>query len=86
MRSSMPLANPYIKLGGTLSNPSVQLKGVQAVASTSVAVATLGLSVLAKGMLDRITAEKKVCKQALEEIGRRSDSPTKKPKNKGKKK
>jgi hypothetical protein len=58
---------------------------VQAVASTSVAVATLGLSVLAKGMLDRITAEKKVCKQALEEIGRQPDSPTKKKKT-GKKK
>ena len=83
--SASMITNPYIKLGGTLSNPSVQLKGVQAVASTSVAVATLGLSVLAKGMLDRITAEKKVCKQALEEIGRRSDSPTKKPKSKGNK-
>lgn len=59
---------------------------VVAVASTSVAVATLGLSVLAKGMHDRITAEKKVCKQALKEIGRRSDSPARKPKNKGKKK
>jgi hypothetical protein len=83
--SASMITNPYIKLGGTLSNPSVQLKGVQAVASTSVAVATLGLSVLAKGMLDRITAEKKVCKQALEEIGRRSDSPTRKANKKGKK-
>jgi len=68
--SATMITNPYIKLGGTLSNPSVQLKGVEAVASTGVAVATLGLSLVARGMLDRVTAEKKVCKQALEQIGR----------------
>ena len=84
--SASMITNPYIKLGGTLSNPSVQLKGAQAVASTGVAVATLGLSVLAKGMLDRITAEKKVCKWALEEIGRQSDDTSKKSKKKRRKK
>ena len=68
--SATMITNPYIKLGGTLSNPSVQLKGVEAVASTGVAVATLGLSLVARGMFDRVTAEKKVCKQALEQIGR----------------
>jgi len=78
--SASMITNPYIKLGGTLSNPSVQLKGAEAVASTGIAVATLGLSLVAKGMLDRVTAEKKVCEQALEEIGRRSDSPSKKSK------
>jgi uncharacterized protein involved in outer membrane biogenesis len=83
--SASMITNPYIKLGGTLSNPSVQLKGAEAVASTGAAVATLGISLVAKGMLDRITAEKKVCKQALEEIGRQPDSPTKKKKT-GKKK
>jgi uncharacterized protein involved in outer membrane biogenesis len=80
--SASMITNPYIKLGGTLSNPSVQLKGVEAVASTGVAVATLGLSLVAKGMLDRITAEKKVCKQALEEIGRRQDDTSKTSKKK----
>jgi hypothetical protein len=80
--SASMITNPYIKLGGTLSNPSLQLKGVEAVASTGVAVATLGISLVAKGMLDRITAEKKVCKQALEEIGRRQDGRTKKTKKK----
>jgi hypothetical protein len=84
--SASMITNPYIKLGGTLSHPSVQLKGVEAVASTGVAVATLGISLVAKGMLDRITAEKKVCKQALEEIGRRQDGSTKKTKKKGKEK
>jgi hypothetical protein len=84
--SASMITNPYIKLGGTLSNPSLQLKGVEAVASTGVAVATLGISLVAKGMLDRITAEKKVCKQALEEIGRRSDDTSKKSKKKRRKK
>ncbi len=84
--SASMITNPYIKLGGTLSNPSVQLKGAEAVASTGVAVATLGLSLVAKGMLDRITAEKKVCKQALEEIGRRQDDTSKTSKKKRRKK
>jgi uncharacterized protein involved in outer membrane biogenesis len=66
--SASMVTNPYIKLGGTLSKPSVELKGMEAVAHTGVAVATMGLSLVAKGMFDRITAEKKVCKKALEEI------------------
>jgi uncharacterized protein involved in outer membrane biogenesis len=71
--SASMLTNPYIKLGGTLAHPSIELKGAQAVASTGVAVATLGISLVAKGMLDRATAEKKVCKIALEEIAKRGD-------------
>ena len=37
------------------------------------------ISPVAKGMLDRITAEKKVCKKALEEIGARADGSFKYP-------
>jgi hypothetical protein len=66
--SASMITNPYIKLGGTLAEPSVELKPLEAVTSTGVAVATLGVSWLAKGFFDRITAEKKVCKKALEEI------------------
>ena len=80
------ITNPYIKLGGTLSNPAFELKSLEAITSTGVAVATMGVSLVAKGMLDRITAEKKVCKRALEEIGLRSGSPARKPKKEGKKK
>ena len=67
------ITNPYIKLGGTLADPAIEVKPMEAVAQTGVAVATLGVSLVAKGMLDRVTAEKKVCEQALEEIGRRAD-------------
>ena len=73
------ITNPYIRLGGTLSAPAVQLKEAEAVVQTGAAVATLGLSLVAKGMYDRVTAEKKVCKKALEEIGRRADGSTKEP-------
>jgi uncharacterized protein involved in outer membrane biogenesis len=78
--SASMITNPYVKLGGTLSNPSIQLKELQAVASTGAAVATLGLSFVAKGMLDRVSAEKKVCREALEKIGRATDKTSKKKK------
>ena len=70
--SASMLTNPYIKLGGTLADPSIELKPLEAVTSTGVAVATMGISLLAKGMFDRITAEKKVCEQALKEIESRT--------------
>ncbi len=66
--STSMLTNPYIEVGGTLGKPVIELKPIEAAASTGVAVATMGISLVAKGMLDRVTAEKKVCKKALEEI------------------
>jgi uncharacterized protein involved in outer membrane biogenesis len=74
--SASMITNPYIKLGGTLAKPAIELKGAQAVASTGIAVATMGISLVAKGMLDRATAEKKVCKIALEEIAERTGTST----------
>jgi hypothetical protein len=71
------ITNPYIKLGGTLTNPSIQIKELQAVASTGVAVATLGLSLVAKGMLDRVMADRDVCQDALTAIDAQSDGTPK---------
>ena len=84
--SASMITNPYIKLGGTLADPAIEVKPMEAVAQTGAAVATLGLSLVAKGMYDRVTAEKKVCEQALKEISRQPDSPTRKANKKGKKK
>jgi hypothetical protein len=78
--SASMITNPYIKLGGTLASPSIELKPLEAVTSTGVAVATLGLSLVAKGMYDRVTAEKKVCKKALEEIESRTSGSSESPK------
>jgi hypothetical protein len=66
--SASALTNPYIKLGGTLSNPTLDIKPLQAVTSTGLAVATAGISILARGLWDRATAELNVCKHALKEI------------------
>jgi hypothetical protein len=77
--SASMITNPYIKLGGTLANPAIELKPLEAVTSTGVAVATLGVSLVAKGMFDRITAEKKVCKHALEEIESRTQGLSERP-------
>ena len=68
--SASTLTNPYLKLGGTLARPRLEMKGVQAVTSTGVAVATGGLSLLGKGLWDRITAERKVCQRAIERAER----------------
>jgi hypothetical protein len=69
--SAASIANPYVKLGGTLASPSLDAKPLEAAASTGAAVATAGLTILFKGLYDRITAEKKVCVNALEEAERR---------------
>lgn len=72
--SAGSIANPYIKLGGTLAKPSIEAKPIQAAASTGAAVATGGLTLLFRGLYDRITAERKVCDRALEEVRKRSDA------------
>jgi uncharacterized protein involved in outer membrane biogenesis len=69
--SASAITNPYIKVGGTMGNPALEVKPLQGATAAGAAVATAGLSILARGMWDRITAERKVCKRArkqLEEI------------------
>jgi uncharacterized protein involved in outer membrane biogenesis len=63
--SASSVANPYVKLGGTMSSPEIELKTLEAAASTGAAVATAGVTILLKGFYDRITAEKNVCVNAL---------------------
>ena len=53
--------NALIKLGGTLSEPRIQSKGIEGVAKGGLSLVTLGIA-------DRISAEKKVCKKALKEL------------------
>ena len=69
--SASMITNPYVKLGGTLANPKIDLKELEAVTTTGVAVATMGLSLVARGLFDRVTAEKEVCKKALEKLDER---------------
>lgn len=68
--SATAITNPYIKLAGTLGDPNLTVKPLDAVVSTGAAVATMGLSLLARGMWDRATAERKVCRRALKQIAK----------------
>ena len=67
--------NPYIKLGGTLAKPSLQLDLKRGIVSGTVAVLTGGLSILAEGVWDRYLAADNFCNAVVEgldsgEIGR----------------
>lgn len=61
--SASMLTNSYIKIGGTLRKPSVQLKPLTAAAKTGLAVATAGISLLAEGLWNRVTSEEDICAQ-----------------------
>jgi uncharacterized protein involved in outer membrane biogenesis len=67
------IANPYIRLGGTLGSPRLEMKPLKAAASTGAAVATLGMTILYRGIYNRITAEKKVCVDALAQSRKAED-------------
>lgn len=56
------VVNSFLKLGGTLQKPRIQLDPTSSVTTGGVAVATGGLSLLAKGLWDRVSAESDICK------------------------
>jgi uncharacterized protein involved in outer membrane biogenesis len=64
------ITNPYIKVGGTLSRPSFDIKPLTAATATGAAFLTGGLSLLGKGLWDRVTAGRKVCRKALKRADR----------------
>jgi hypothetical protein len=66
--SASTFTNPYIKLGGTLSSPNIEMKPLDALATTGAAVATAGLTLLARGLWDRITAEQNACVHAVKKM------------------
>jgi hypothetical protein len=70
--SASAVTNPFVKLGGTLADPALDVKPIQSVTATGAAVATAGFSILARGLWDRATAERKVCAHALKEAERRA--------------
>jgi uncharacterized protein involved in outer membrane biogenesis len=55
------VVNSFLKLGGTLGAPSVGVDAAGSVTTTGVAVMTGGMSVLAKGLFDRVSAEADLC-------------------------
>jgi uncharacterized protein involved in outer membrane biogenesis len=57
------VVNSFLKLGGTLSKPKLQVDPKGTVVTGGVAVATGGLSLLAKGLFDRFSANADICAQ-----------------------
>jgi uncharacterized protein involved in outer membrane biogenesis len=58
------VANSFLKVGGTLTEPKLMVDPTRSAATTGAAVATGGMSIFAKGLWDRIRGEKDICKDA----------------------
>jgi len=55
------VANQLLSLRGTLMSPSIAIGAMNSVTTTGAAVATGGLSLLARGLWDRLSAEASIC-------------------------
>jgi len=62
------LVNPYINVTGTLANPSLVLDPESVLIEGGVAVATAGLSIVAKGIKGRFFSGKDPCGKAVTEF------------------
>lgn len=60
------IANSFLGVGGTLASPRLTLDPKGSVTTTGVAVATGGLSLLARGVWDRLSAAKDICKESTD--------------------
>ena len=63
--------NPLIKVGGRMVAPAIELDPKGTVVSGGLAVATAGLSLVAKSMSDRFLSSKDPCGDARREIEQR---------------
>jgi len=69
--SAGDLVNPFIQVGGTLAQPMLQLNPAGTVVEGGLAVATAGISILAKSLSDRFLSSRDPCGDALKEIEKR---------------
>jgi len=60
------LINPYIQIKGTLANPALALNKQSTVIEGGAAIATGGISILAKNLADRMLSSKDPCGAAIE--------------------
>jgi hypothetical protein len=66
--STSMVINPFIKLGGTLAAPIIELDPAGVAFSGSVAVATAGLSLVGKSLFDRFIGNRDPCGEALKRL------------------
>ncbi len=64
--SAATITNPYFKVGGTLASPALELDPANAAIAASVATATAGLSILVRGVFDRLRGTQNPCPNFLE--------------------
>jgi hypothetical protein len=65
--SAGEILNPYVKIVGTLAQPSLAVDEQGVLISGGAAVATGGLSILAKAGWERLSRTKKPCQDAVEQ-------------------
>ena len=66
--SASMVINPFIKVGGTLSSSTIELDPAGVAFSGSVAIATMGLSLVGKSLFDRFLSSKDPCGEALKKL------------------
>jgi len=57
------IANSFLNVRGTLKKPALGVDTVGSVTTGGAAIATAGLSLVAKGLWDRVQAEKNICER-----------------------
>jgi len=72
--SAGALINPLIKVGGRLAAPAVEMDPENTLVSGGLAVATLGISVLAKSVSDRFLSSPDPCGDARKELAKRDSA------------
>jgi uncharacterized protein involved in outer membrane biogenesis len=76
--SASTITNAYVKLGGTLSDPRIEISPLRAAREAGATVMTGGLWLLYKSVFNRLTAERKVCARARNRIEKRTAKANKK--------
>jgi hypothetical protein len=65
--SAAELVNPYLQIVGTLASPRLAVDEAGVLITGGAAVATAGLSLLARGLWDRLSKSGDACKQVTEQ-------------------
>jgi uncharacterized protein involved in outer membrane biogenesis len=68
------IINPLIKVGGRMISPAIELDPAGVVVKGGLAVATVGLSLVARSMSDRFLSSKDPCGDARKEIEKRDNT------------
>jgi uncharacterized protein involved in outer membrane biogenesis len=69
--SATDLVNPFIKVGGTLVSPTIILDAKSTVVKGGIAVATMGISILANSLAERYLSSKDPCGDAIRAVDKR---------------